>query len=115
VLANFIDFNDFLAAADATVEALGYTGVLQVASFHPHYQFDGTGVDDIANATNRSPYPTLHLLREASVERAVAAFGDTGQIYRNNIRALQALGADGWMRLQARILEPPPPKATQEV
>lgn len=100
-LLDFLDFNDFLEVADATVEALGYAGVLQVASFHPHYQFDGTDVDDVTNATNRSPYPTLHLLREASIDRAVQAYGDTGQIYRNNIRTLQALGSEGWAQLQA--------------
>ena len=100
---DFLDYNDFLEAADAAVEALGYSGVLQVASFHPDYQFAGTGPDDVTNATNRSPYPTLHLLREASVERAVEAFGDTDQIYRNNIRTLQALGPEGWSRIQALI------------
>ena len=101
-MVDFLDYNEFLDAADGAVEALGYDGVLQVASFHPEYQFEGTESDDITNATNRSPYPTLHLLREASVERAVQAFGDTGQIYRNNVRTLQALGADGWARLQER-------------
>jgi hypothetical protein len=103
VMNDFLDYNDFLEAADATVEALGYSGVLQVASFHPHYQFEGTEADDVTNATNRSPYPTLHLLREASVERAVEAFGDTDQIFRKNIRTLQALGQSGWSRLQAAI------------
>jgi hypothetical protein len=102
-LVDFMDYNDFLDAADAAVEALGYAGVLQVASFHPRYQFEGTDADDITNATNRSPYPTLHLLREASVDRAVQAFGDTGQIYRNNVRTLQALGSEGWAQLQAEI------------
>ena len=100
---DFLDYNDFLAAADAAVEALGYSGVLQVASFHPGYQFDGTEPGDVTNATNRSPYPTLHLLREASVERAVEAYGDTDEIYRKNIRTLQALGPDGWSRIQALI------------
>ena len=103
VMNDFLDYNDFLAAADAAVEALGYSGVLQVASFHPHYQFAGTEPDDVGNATNRSPYPTLHLLREASVRRAVEAFGDTDEIYRKNIRTLQTLGHDGWSRVQADI------------
>lgn len=103
VMNDFLDYNDFLEAADAAVEALGYSGVLQVASFHPLYQFAGTGIDDITNASNRSPYPTLHLLRESSIERAVQAFGDTDRIYRNNIRTLQALGAAGWGTLQAKI------------
>jgi uncharacterized protein len=104
VMSDFLDYNDFLEAADAAVEALGYSGVLQVASFHPQYQFDGTDADDVTNATNRSPYPTLHLLRESSVERAVEAFGDTDEIYRKNIRTLQALGQAGWSRVQASIL-----------
>ncbi|NEK92280.1 MAG: DUF1415 domain-containing protein, partial [Xanthomonas euvesicatoria] len=76
VLTDFLDYNDFLDNADAAVEALDLGGVLQVASFHPDYQFAGAAVDDVANFTNRSPYPTLHLLREDSVERAVAAFPD---------------------------------------
>ena len=103
VMNDFLDYNDFLEAADAAVEALGYTGVLQVASFHPRYRFEGSEPDDITNATNRSPYPTLHLLREASVERAVEAFGDTDEIYRKNIRTLQALGRKGWAEIQAKI------------
>lgn len=102
VLADFLDFNDFLEVADAALEALGYAGVLQVASFHPQYQFAGTGADDMTNATNRSPYPTLHLLREASIDRAVAAFPEAKTIYERNIRTLQALGPQGWAALQAQ-------------
>jgi hypothetical protein len=102
-MTDFLEYNDFLDAADAAVEALGHDGVLQVASFHPSYQFDGTDADDVSNATNRSPYPTLHLLRESSIDRAVQAFGDTGQIYSDNIRTLQALGRHGWARLQSRF------------
>jgi hypothetical protein len=102
VLAEFLDFNDFLEVADAALEALGYAGVLQVASFHPQYQFAGTGADDMTNATNRSPYPTLHLLREASIDRAVAAFPEAKTIYERNIRTLQALGPQGWAALQAQ-------------
>jgi len=102
VLGNFDDYNDFLDIADAALHALGLDGVLQVASFHPDYRFAGSAADDIANATNRSPYPTLHLLREASVERAVSAFPEPEAIYEANMRTLQALGADGWAALQAR-------------
>jgi uncharacterized protein len=99
VLADFIEYNDFLEVCDATVAELSLDGELQVASFHPQYQFAETQSDDIENYTNRSPYPMLHLLREASVERAVAAAGDTEEIYRRNIRTLRALGHDGWQRL----------------
>jgi hypothetical protein len=102
VLTNFLDFNDFLAIADAAIKALGYAGVLQVASFHPQYQFTGTAADDVTNATNRSPYPTLHLLREESIDRAVTAFPDATMIYERNIRTLQMLGPQAWAALQAQ-------------
>jgi uncharacterized protein len=98
-LNDFLEYNDFLDVCDATVGELGLEGELQVASFHPHYQFAGTQSEDIENYTNRSPYPMLHLLREASVERAIAAVGDTDEIYRRNIRTLRDLGHAGWRRL----------------
>src|SRR5690606_38360172 len=74
LLADFLDFNDFLDIADAALEELELDGILQVASFHPDFQFEGTEADDIGNCTNRSPFPTLHLLREDSVARAVESF-----------------------------------------
>ena len=99
VLTDFIEYNDFLEVCDAAVAELGLQGELQIASFHPRYQFEGSQPDDIENYTNRSPYPILHLLREASVERAVAAVGNTDEIYLRNIRALRMLGHDGWQHL----------------
>jgi uncharacterized protein len=99
VLADFMEYNDFLEACDAAVSELDLEGELQVASFHPRYQFAGSQPDDIENYTNRSPFPMLHILREASVERAIAAVGDTEEIYRRNIRTLRALGHEGWKRL----------------
>jgi len=99
VLTDFIEYNDFLDVCEATIVELGLEGELQVASFHPRYQFAGTQSEDIENYTNRSPYPMLHLLREASIERAVAAVPDTGEIYRRNIRTLRDLGHAGWRRL----------------
>jgi hypothetical protein len=99
VLTDFIEFNDFLQLCDATVADLGLEGEIQVASFHPQYQFAGTRPDDIENHTNRSPFPTLHLLREASVERALAAVPDPDSIYQNNIRRLRELGYAGWQAL----------------
>ncbi|MES2099550.1 MAG: DUF1415 domain-containing protein [Pseudomonadota bacterium] len=101
-LLDFAEFSDFLGAADAALEDLGLDGVLQIASFHPRYQFADAEVDDLSNATNRSPYPTLHLLREASVERAVEAFPAAAAIFENNIATLDALGAEGWAQLQAQ-------------
>jgi len=99
VLTDFLDYNDFLDIADGAIDELGLEGVLQVASFHPDYQFAGTEPDDVANYTNRSPYPTLHLLREDSVDRAVAAFPAADRIYATNIETLQRLGRAGWMAL----------------
>jgi hypothetical protein len=99
VLGDFLEYNDFLEVADEMVDALGLAGVLQVASFHPRYQFAGTEPDDITNFTNRSPYPTLHLLREASVDEAAAAFPEAEQIYEKNIETMQRLGIEGWKAL----------------
>ena len=101
VLTDFLDYNDFLDNADAAVEALDLQGVIQVASFHPDYQFAGTMPDDISNYTNRSPYPTLHLLREASIDRAVEAFPDADVIVERNVKTLDALGHAGWAKLFA--------------
>lgn len=99
VLGDFLDYNDFLDDADALVEALALDGVLQVASFHPQYQFAGTTPDDAENLTNRAPWPILHLLREASVDRAVAVYADPDGIIERNIATMQALGADGFRAL----------------
>jgi hypothetical protein len=99
VLNDFIEYNEFLEVCDGAVAELGLEGCLQVASFHPRYQFAESQPDDIENYTNRSPFPTLHLLREASVERAIEAFGDTAQIYERNVRTLRTLGHAGWQRL----------------
>ena len=98
-MTDFIDFAFFLKKADALLRNLGHEGSLQIASFHPAYEFAGSAGDDIANFTNRSPYPMLHLLREASVDRAVAAFPDAAAIYERNIETLRRLGHDGWRGL----------------
>lgn len=102
VLQDFLDFNDFLGAADAALEELGLDGTLQIASFHPQFQFDGTEPDDMGNFTNRAPYPTLHLLREDSIERAVQSIPDAAEIYERNIATLEGLGLAGWRRLFKR-------------
>ncbi len=99
VLGKFLDYNAFLAQADDAVCELELEGVIQIASFHPGYQFEDAGPEDIGNYTNRSPYPMLHLLREASVERAVTTYPDTTEIYRRNIDTLRNLGLEGWRRL----------------
>ena len=99
VLTEFIEYSQFLRAAEAKVAKLGFAGEFQIASFHPHYQFGDCEPEDIENFTNRSPYPTLHLLRESSIERAVAAFPDAADIYEKNIETLRRLGHAGWERL----------------
>ena len=101
LLSDFPDFNDFLQLAEAAVGDHGLDGVIQLASFHPQFQFADTASDDIGNFTNRSPFPTLHLLREASIERAVAAFPEAETIYERNIKTLEALGHAGWDALWA--------------
>ena len=101
VLGDFLDYNDFLDDADALVEAMDLDGVLQVASFHPHYQFAGTQPDDAENLTNRAPYPILHLLREDSVDRAVAAYPEPDAIVERNVATLRALGTEGYAKLLA--------------
>lgn len=93
---DFLDFFFFLSDADALLKRMKLQGTLQIASFHPRYEFAGSDPDDIANCTNRSPYPTLHLLREASLDRAVAAFPDAADIYERNMATLERLGHDGW-------------------
>lgn len=98
-LTDFLDFNDFLDAADALVDELKLDGVLQIADFHPAYQFDGSDPDDIANYSNRSPYPTLHLLREESITRAVESMPDTAAIFEGNLDTLARLGIEGWRKL----------------
>jgi len=99
LLADFLDFNDFMQLAEAAVGEHGLEGVIQIASFHPAFQFEGTDPDDMGNYTNRAPFPTLHLLREASIERAVAAFPEAETIYERNIETLKTLGHAGWATL----------------
>jgi hypothetical protein len=96
VWPEFLDFNEFLFDCDAVLQSLDLEGVLQIADFHPRYQFAGVEADDISNFTNRAPYPTLHLLREDSIDKAVAVFPDAANIYEKNILTLKAIGHAGW-------------------
>ncbi len=99
VLADFLDFNDFLDRADRLLRKEALQGVIQIASFHPAYQFADSAPNDITNFTNRSPYPILHLLREAAIERAVQAYPDATAIYETNLQTLRRLGRRGWEAL----------------
>jgi hypothetical protein len=98
--ADFLDFNDFLAEADDVLAELDLEGTLQIAPFHPRFQFAGTAEDDITNSTNRAPYPTLHLIREASIDRAVQSFPEAEAIFEVNMATLEKLGPDGWAALE---------------
>lgn len=106
VLQDFLDYNDFLDVADTLLEEMDLVGKIQIASFHPRYRFANTEENDIANCTNRSPYPMLHLLREASIERAVAAFPDAEEIFGRNIDTMRRLGESGWNALTLAIAAP---------
>ncbi|MGZ9711972.1 DUF1415 domain-containing protein [Glaciimonas sp. GNP009] len=99
VLQDFLDYNDFLDDADALLQTLDLEGEIQIASFHPDYQFAGTEPEDIANYTNRSPYPTLHLLREASLDNAIEAFPEAAEIFEKNLQTMEDLGILGWGKL----------------
>ena len=99
MLRDFLDFNDFLDEADGVLQELDVEGEFQVASFHPDFQFADTEPDDITNYTNRSPYPTLHLIREASIDRAVEAFPEAEMIYEANMATMEKLGHAGWQKL----------------
>lgn len=103
VLNDFEDYNEFLDVADAAVEDMELEGEIQVASFHPDYQFADTDRNDISNYTNRSPYPTLHLLREDSIDRAVEAFPEAEEIFEKNIETMEKLGHDGWDKLGVQV------------
>ncbi|WP_256077474.1 DUF1415 domain-containing protein [Massilia sp. YIM B04103] len=103
VLSDFEDYNEFLDVADAALEDMQLVGELQVASFHPDYQFADTEKDDIGNYTNRSPYPTLHLLREDSIDRAVEAFPEAEDIFEKNIETMEKLGHEGWAKLGLKV------------
>ncbi|GDY23218.1 hypothetical protein LBMAG56_45650 [Verrucomicrobiota bacterium] len=106
VLTEFTEFKTFLPRADAALRRAGLIGEIQIANFHPQYQFADSEPDDPANYTNRAPYPTLHLLREASLDRAVQAFPDAALIYERNIATLTALGHAGWEKLQIKPAAP---------
>lgn len=99
VLEDFLDYNDFLDVADAALDVLDLTQEIQIASFHPRYQFADTEADAVENCTNRSPYPILHLLRQSSIERVAATFSDAETIYEANMSTLRRLGVDGWRKL----------------
>ena len=95
----FLDFNEFLGECVALLESQGLVGELQVADFHPNYQFAGEAPDAMGHFTNRAPYPTLHLLRESSVDEAVAVYPDAALIFERNIASLESLGVQGWADL----------------
>ncbi len=102
-LTDFLEFNEFVGDAEALLAEHGLEGVLQVASFHPDYQFADAPADDPTNHTNHAPFPTLHLLREDSLDKAIAAMPDTDAIVERNLETMRRLGHEGWRALQARM------------
>ena len=104
LLPDFLDFNEFLFDCDSVLVSMELEGVLQIADFHPRYQFAGTQPDDISNFTNRAPYPTLHLLREESIDKVVEAFPDASLIYERNMQVLEDLGREGWEGLGLKVV-----------
>ncbi len=102
-LVDFFDYNNFLDIADEILDDLDLTGVLQIASFHPDYQFADTVADDVTNCTNRSPFPMLHLLRESSLDKAIAALPDANLIVERNLETMTNLGHEGWVDLQSEL------------
>ena len=111
VLADFWDYNHFLGEANRVLRKMKLDGTVQIASFHPEFQFGGTAANDITNYTNRAPYPCLHLLREASIDRAVAAFPEAETIFEHNMQTMQALGQRGWDALDVgKSAHEDPPK-----
>lgn len=107
VLQDFHDYNQFLDATDGLLVDMQLDGICQIASFHPHYQFAGTTADDAENYTNRTPYPLLHLLREDSLERAIASYPDVDGIPERNIALMQRLGRDALQQLLASLTDAP--------
>jgi len=101
-LDDFLDFNDFEELSDRLLKRMRLVGELQVATFHPLFQFADTQPDAIENYTNRSPYPILHLLREDSIDRAVESFPDAAEIYEKNIDTMNKLGLEGWKKLMTK-------------
>ncbi|WP_024814128.1 DUF1415 domain-containing protein [Acidovorax sp. JHL-3] len=102
-LQDFLEFNDFLGVAEDVLEELDLDGTLQIASFHPQFQFAGTDAGDVTNCTNRAPYPTLHLLREDSIDRAVQAYPEAEAIYQRNMEVLEKLGMLGWQAMDVGV------------
>lgn len=109
-LTDFFAFNDFVADAEVLLAETGLEGILQIASFHPDYQFADVAANDPTNRTNRSPFPTLHLLREDSLDKAISAMPDTDGIVERNLQTMRHLGDDGWLALQKRIRGESPPR-----
>ena len=107
LLPDFYEFNAFLSDCEDVLLDMNLEGVLQIADFHPQYTFAGEDPQGMSHFTNRTPYPTLHLLRESSIDKAVAAYPDAALIYERNMALLEKMGHEGWaaLGLQARVTD----------
>lgn len=99
LFTDFLDFNDILDLAEQAIIDNNTQAIIQIAPFHPQFQFEHTQQNDISNYTNRSPYPTLHLIREDSIAKAAEAFPDAAVIFERNIQLLEQMGHEGWAQL----------------
>ena len=102
-LHDFLEFNQFILKANKSLTKLDLDGIFQIATLHPQYQFAGTDVDDITNYTDRAPYPTLHLLRESSIDRALQAIPNAESIFEVNMNTMRRIGLEGWRDLGLRV------------
>lgn len=99
VLIDFHDYHQFLPRANRLLKSQGWKGVFQIATFHPDYQFASTEQNDTENYTNRSPYPMIHILREASLERAIDSYPEVDDIPARNIALMNDMGHDKLRKL----------------
>jgi len=114
VLSDFLQYNQFLDIADRLLVQLKLEGIFQIASFHPDYQFADTKADDAENFTNRSPYPVLHLLREDSLEKAIASTTDIDQVPLRNIETMKRIGTEALRSMLRACLQPVEDKVSTE-
>lgn len=100
---DFFAYLDLASLAEALIQQQHYEGIYQIATFHPDYYFADTEPDDVANYTNRSPYPMLHLLREERLDQAIAAYGDTDTIPQRNTELMRELGLEQLKKIMLEI------------
>ncbi|MEL0636361.1 DUF1415 domain-containing protein [Marinomonas sp. TI.3.20] len=107
LFSDFYRYLDFVDLAENIMFEQECEGVYQLATFHPNYCFSGAEPEDVSNYTNRSPYPMLHLLREASVEKAIEFYGDTDAIPERNIDVMEEMGKESLEKILSNSMQTP--------